>query len=102
MDVGGKVSTKPAQNSTKLCPGKCYQHQNHLMNSETPVNKILILAANPQGVSKLRLDEELRDIEEGLLRAKKREQFLIKSALAVRHRDIHRQIMDFEPQMSWQ
>ncbi|MEH2045037.1 tetratricopeptide repeat protein [Nostoc sp.] len=34
------------------------------MNSETPVNKILILAANPQGVSKLRLDEELRDIEE--------------------------------------
>lgn len=97
--MGGKVSTKPAQNSTKLCPAKCYLYQNHLMNSETPVNKILILAANPQGVSKLRLDEELRDIEEGLLRGKKREQFLIKSALAVRHRDIHRQIMDFEPQI---
>lgn len=93
------MSTKLAQNSTKVCPAKCYLHQNHQMNSETPVNKILILAANPQGVSKLRLDEELRDIEEGLLRAKKREQFLIKSALAVRHRDIHRQIMDFEPQI---
>ena len=97
--MGGKVSTKPAQNSTKFYPAKCYLHQNHQMNSETPVNKILILAANPQGVSKLRLDEELRDIEEGLQRAKKREQFLIKSALAVRHRDIHRQIMDFEPQI---
>ena len=80
--MGGKVSTKPAQNSTKLCPVKSYKHQNHLMNSEIPVNKILILAANPQGVSKLRLDEELRDIEEGLLRGKKREQFLIKSAFS--------------------
>ncbi len=93
------MSTKLAQNSTKVCPAKCYLDQNHQMNNETPVNKILILAANPQGLSKLRLDEELRDIEEGLLRAKKREQFLIKSALAVRHRDIHRQIMDFEPQI---
>lgn len=90
--MGGKVSTKPVQNSAKLCLAKCYLHQNHLMNSEAPVNKILILAANPQGVNKLRLDEELRDIEEGLLKGKKREQFLIKSALAVRHRDIHRQL----------
>ncbi|MEH1941540.1 MAG: type IV pilin-like G/H family protein [Nostoc sp.] len=63
------------------------------------MNKILILAANPQGVSRLRLEEELRDIEEGLLRAKKREQFVLKLALAVRHRDIHRQIMDFEPEI---
>lgn len=63
------------------------------------MNKILILAANPKDTSRLRLDEELREIEEGLLRAKKRDQFVLKTALAVRHRDIHRQILDFEPQI---
>jgi hypothetical protein len=69
------------------------------MNSVTPVNKILILAASPKDMSRLRLEAELRDIEEGLQRAKKREQFLLKLALAVQTRDIHRQIMDFEPQI---
>jgi hypothetical protein len=67
------------------------------MNSGTPVNKILILAANPKGTSRLRLDEELREIKNGLRRASRREQFLIESAEAVRYRDIHRAIIDFEP-----
>ncbi len=69
------------------------------MNSRTPVNKILILAASPKDMNRVRLEEELRDIEEGLQRAKKRDQFNLKPALAVRTRDIHRQIMDFEPQI---
>lgn len=69
------------------------------MNSRTPVNKILILAANPKGTSRLRLDEELREIKNGLRRASRREQFLIESAEAVRYRDIHRAIIDFEPQI---
>ncbi len=60
--------------------------------------KILVLAANPIGTTKLRLDEELREIKEGLRRAKGREQFLIESAEAVRYRDIHRAVIDFEPQ----
>lgn len=69
------------------------------MNSGTPVNTILILAANPKGTSRLRLDEELREIKNGLRRASRREQFLIESAEAVRYRDIHRSIIDFEPQI---
>ena len=59
--------------------------------------RILILAANPVGTNQLRLDEELREIEQGLARARQREQFEIKSALAVRSRDIHRSILDFKP-----
>ena len=62
-------------------------------------SKILILAANPKSTNKLRLDEELREIKNGLRRAKARDQFLIESAEAVRYRDIHRSIMDFEPQV---
>ncbi len=69
------------------------------MNNGPPVNKILILAANPKGTCRLRLDEELREIKNGLRRASRREQFLIESAEAVRNRDIHRAIIDFEPQI---
>ncbi|MFW9263468.1 TIR domain-containing protein [Nostoc sp. CALU 546] len=61
--------------------------------------KILILAANPQQTSRLHLEEELREIKEGLKRAKKQELFLIELAEAVRYRDIHRSVIDFEPQI---
>ncbi|GEM_PF-1316081 len=69
-----------------------------IAQSQQP-QKILILAANPIGTSQLRLDEELREIEQGLRAARQREQFEIKSALAVRTRDIHRYILDFQPQI---
>jgi len=58
---------------------------------------ILILTANPQGTSQLRLDQEVRDIEEGLQRAKKRDQFALKSMFAVRPRDIQRAMLDINP-----
>ncbi|MEH1825792.1 MAG: CHAT domain-containing protein [Nostoc sp.] len=58
---------------------------------------ILILTANPQGTSQLRLDQEVRDIEEGLQRAKNREQFALKSMFAVRPRDIQRAMLDINP-----
>ncbi|MHC5718728.1 MAG: CHAT domain-containing protein, partial [Nostoc sp.] len=58
---------------------------------------ILILTANPKGTSQLRLDQEVRDIAEGLERAKKRDQFVLKSKLAVRPRDIQRAMLDINP-----
>lgn len=63
------------------------------------VKRILILSANPLGTSKLRLDEEMREIKEGLRRAKRRDQYSIDTAEAVRYRDIHRAILDYEPQI---
>ncbi len=69
------------------------------MNDLPPAKKILILSANPKGTTPLRLDEEVREIKEGLRRAKRREQFVIESAEAVRYRDICRAILDFEPQI---
>jgi hypothetical protein len=58
---------------------------------------ILILAANPKDTKPLRLDQEVRDIEEGLERAKKRDQFVVVSKLAVRPRDIQRAMLDINP-----
>ncbi len=59
--------------------------------------KILLLSANPQGTPKVRLDEEMREIEEGLLRAKQRSQFTIETATALRYRDLRRSILRHEP-----
>ena len=67
------------------------------MTSNNRTRKILLLSANPNGTSRLRLDEEKREIKEGLKRAKKRDDYSIETAEAVRHRDIHRAILEYEP-----
>ncbi|MGD2089970.1 MAG: TIR domain-containing protein [Candidatus Aminicenantes bacterium] len=64
-----------------------------------PVKKILILAANPKTTPPLRLDEEVREIDEGLRRSKCRDQFEIQSRWAVRMRDLRRALLDVEPQI---
>lgn len=61
------------------------------------VKTILILAANPTSTSRLRLDEEVRQIDEGLRRANKREQFRLEQKWAVRQRDFYRAILDYQP-----
>lgn len=63
------------------------------------MRKILILSANPQNTSPLRLDEEVRQIQAGLERAKKREQFEIISKWAVRSDDLRRALLDYEPEI---
>ena len=61
--------------------------------------KILILAANPKDTTRLRLDEEVREIKEGLRLAKKRDRFEIEQREAVRIRDLRRALLDCEPQI---
>ncbi len=61
----------------------------------TQQQKILILAAIPQG---LRLDKEIREIEEAIRRAAKRDLFEIRIRTAVRPQDIRRAIAEEQPQ----
>jgi TIR domain/CHAT domain len=63
------------------------------------LTKILILAANPLGTSQLRLDEEVREIDEGLRRASKRDEFILEQRWAVRLRDLRRAILDVSPHL---
>jgi uncharacterized protein YjbI with pentapeptide repeats len=63
------------------------------------VRTILILAANPKTTSRLRLDEEVREIDAGLQRAKKRELFDLKQRWAVRVQDVYQSLLDFKPQI---
>lgn len=68
--------------------------------STTPaVKTVLLLAANPIGTDQLRLDEEVREIDAGLQRAKQHNQFLLKQRWAVRTRDVLRAMLDFKPQI---
>ncbi|AFZ15572.1 hypothetical protein Cri9333_4802 (plasmid) [Crinalium epipsammum PCC 9333] len=67
--------------------------------SQKPSNqgqKILILAAIPHG---LRLDKEIREIEEAIRRATNRDLFEIKVRTAVRPQDIRRAIAEEQPQI---
>jgi TIR domain/CHAT domain len=64
-----------------------------------PVRTILILAANPKGTDPLRLDEEVKRIEQSLERAKKRKQFKVVAKWAVTDDDLRRALLDNEPQV---
>lgn len=61
------------------------------------MKKILILSANPKNTDTLRLDEEVREIQTGLERAKQRGQFEIITRSALRVEDLRRTLLDHEP-----
>ena len=58
---------------------------------------ILILAANPSGTKRLSLDQEVRDIDDVLRRAGKRDQFDLEQRWAVRPRDVQAAMLDCNP-----
>lgn len=58
---------------------------------------ILILAANPKDTSRLRLDQEVREIDNGLQRARRRDEFTLKQVWAVRRSDFRRAMLDTKP-----
>ncbi|KAF3883840.1 MULTISPECIES: mannose-binding lectin [Nostocales] len=66
------------------------------MSDSTGVKTILILAAIPHG---LRLDREIRSIEEAIRRATKRNLFKVTLRTAVRPQDIRRALAEEKPQI---
>lgn len=64
------------------------------MNAE---RKILIFSANPKDTGRLRLDKELREIQDRLRRAKYSGQFTVTSVPAVRIHDLQRELLEYEP-----
>ncbi|HEY9640012.1 MAG TPA: CHAT domain-containing protein [Coleofasciculaceae cyanobacterium] len=67
------------------------------MNSN--IKKILILAANPKNSTPLRLDEEVREINDALKLAKNRDDFEVIQQWAVRPRDMQRAVLESEPRI---
>jgi AAA-like domain/TIR domain/CHAT domain len=70
-----------------------------LSTKNIAVKKILILTANPKNTDKLRLDDEVHEIEEELQISRSREQFEIISKWAVRPIDLRRALLYHDPQI---
>jgi DNA-binding NarL/FixJ family response regulator len=60
---------------------------------------VLFLAADPTDASRLRLGEELREIQEKLQLAKLRERFELHQRMSVRPIDISQALLDIQPQI---
>ncbi len=58
---------------------------------------ILVLSSSPTNEARLRLDKEVREIDEGLRRSKQREKFTLEQRSAVRPDDLRRALLDFSP-----
>ncbi len=61
------------------------------------VRKILVLAANPQGTTGLRLDEKVREIQRSLQLSKERDRFTLISEWAVRTEDMMQALVTHQP-----
>jgi hypothetical protein len=65
--------------------------------AESTIWKILFLAANPLGTIRLRLDEEIRSIDEALRQTEYRERFSISQHWGVRVTDIQELLLRYKP-----
>ena len=63
------------------------------------MRKILFLASNPINQAKLRLDEEIREIDEGLRRSQNRDQLTLSQRWAVGNKLLYRALLDEKPQI---
>lgn len=61
--------------------------------------QILILAANPQDTDRLRLDEEVREIQAALEASRNRDAFEVMTRWAVRVDDLQKVLLDHNPQI---
>lgn len=60
---------------------------------------VLFLASDPTNASRLRLGEELREIQEKLQLAKLRDQFTLEQRMSVRPADISQALLDVQPEI---
>ncbi len=63
-----------------------------------PVVKILFLGANPQDTPALRVDEEIREIQQTINQGRERDNISVYTAWAVRPRDITQALIDVQPE----
>ena len=63
--------------------------------------KILFLAANPQSTSRLKLDTELREIEEALKLSRQSNEFELIQKWDVRPRDFRRALLESWRRQNW-
>jgi CHAT domain-containing protein len=96
--VGGdkKTTIKNSESSADRQSSSQAEKTTREGKSSRPI-KILFLAANPHGTDRLRLDEEIREIKEVLLKAEFRDNFEIAQEWAVRTKDLQGHLLRHQP-----
>jgi hypothetical protein len=113
--VDGRLETIPIENtqladeetvnSTKQQEReKSEQHRSQkkvdiLPTEEVSMVSILFLAADPTDATRLRLGEELREIQEKLQLAQLRDRFVLHQRMSVRPADLSQALLDMKPQI---
>lgn len=69
-----------------------------IKDKEIPMKKILFVMANPTDTSKLRLDKEFREVDNGLRLANLRDNFELEISTATRPNDLRREMLRYSPQ----
>ncbi len=78
---------------------KMINKANGVIKNNTNKVSILFLAANPHDTAQLYLDEEMRQIDEALIRSRYRDQFDIRSHWAVRTHDLQELMLRYKPKI---
>lgn len=102
INIGGSVSGSAfVVGDGNVVNSQQQSSQSSAIPASSPAakHKLLILAANPKDTVRLRLGEEVREISEGLQRAKQRDDFNIVQRWAVRPRDFQRAMLEELPQL---
>lgn len=102
----GQVALQKSSNAELSVPVLLQNPKNFTQYRQTtkieripPPQVILIVLASPKDKSKLRFDEEVREIKEGLRRSKYRKQFTIRSRWIISIRNLRRAILEYKPEI---
>jgi CHAT domain len=99
IEVGDRKMTVTATSQAELMAALPMVQQFLSMKNDAAVRTILIFAANPKATSQLRLDQEVRDIAEGLKLSIHRDSFALDARWAVRPRDVQRAMLEKSPRI---
>lgn len=88
-----------ARNGVKLDNGRLVDSGRPARAEFRAVRKVLILASSPLDQARLRLDKEVREINEGLKRSNHRDSFELIQLFAPKIHDLRRGLLDHSPQI---
>jgi hypothetical protein len=96
--VFSEAITNLAKSSSKTIGGSDVLSQ-QVAGIGSRTKTILFLGSNPRESKRLRMDDEIKRIEQGLERSKRRDQFKIVQRWAATIDDLRRAILDHEPEI---
>ena len=94
LHIGDTYSSHPSKEQSEFRSG---QSSDAEVSRSVRRKTILVLAVNPIDSTRLSLDQEVREIEEGLRRSRHRDLFKVEQRWAVRTSDLRRALLDVEP-----